>query len=37
MKKKTELKGVGKFFSVDSNAIDTNDILDNYRYLMNRT
>ena len=37
MKKKTGLKGVVKFFSVDFNPIDTNDILDIYRYLMKRT
>ena len=36
-KKKTELKGVIKFFSVDFHPIDTNDILDIYKYLMKRT
>ena len=35
--KKTGLKGVVKFFSVDFNSIDTNDILDIHRYLMKRT
>ena len=34
---KTGLKGVVKFFSVDFNPIDTNDILDIHRYLMKRT
>ena len=33
-KKKTGLKGSVKFFSVDFNPIDTNDILDINRYLM---
>ena len=32
--KKTGLKGSVKFFSVDFNPIDTNDILDIHRYLM---
>ena len=35
--KKPELKGVVKFFSVDFNLIDINDILDIHKYLMNRT
>ena len=35
--KKTGLKGVVKFFSVDFNPIDTNDILDIHKYLMKRT
>ena len=34
--KKTGLKGVVKFFSVDFNPID-NDILDIHKYLMKRT
>ena len=33
---KTGLKGVVKFFSVDFNRIDTNDILDIHKYLMKR-
>ena len=33
---KTGLKGVVKFFYVDFNLIDTNDILDIHRYLMKR-
>ena len=37
MKKKTGLKGVVKFFSVDFNPIVTNDILDIHKYLMKRT
>ena len=32
--KKTGLKGSVKIFSVDFNPIDTNYILDIYRYLM---
>ena len=36
LKKKTGLKGVAKFFSVDFNPIDTNDILDIYKYLMKK-
>ena len=32
--KKTGLKGIVKFFSVDFNPIDTNDILDIHKYLM---
>ena len=36
-KKKTGLKGVDNFFSVDFNPIDTNDILDIHRYLMKTT
>ena len=35
--KKKRLKEVVKFFSVDFNPIDTNDILDIYTYLMKRT
>ena len=35
--KKTALKGVVKFFSVDFNPIDSNDILDIHKYLMKRT
>ena len=34
---KTGLKGVVKFFSVDFNPIDTNDILDIHKNLMKRT
>ena len=34
--KKTGLKGTVKFFSVDFNPIDTNNILDIHRYLMKR-
>ena len=34
---KTGLKGVVKYFSVDFNLIDTNDILDIHKYLMKRT
>ena len=37
MKKKTQLGGVVKFFSVDFNPIDTNNILNIYEYLMKRT
>ena len=37
MKKKTGLKGVVKYFSVDFNPIGTNDILDIHKYLMKRT
>ena len=33
-KKKTGLKGIVKFFYVDFNPIDTNDILDTHKYLM---
>ena len=32
--KEAELKGSVKVFSVDYNAIDTNNIVDNHRYLM---
>ena len=32
--RKTESKGVVKFFSVDFNPIDTNDTLDIHKYLM---
>ena len=35
--KKTRLSGVVKFSSVDFNPIDTNNILDICKYLMNRT
>ena len=35
--KKTGLKGFVKFFSVDFNPIDTNDILDIHKYLMKKT
>ena len=34
--KKTGLKGNEKFFSVDINPIDTNDILEIYKYLMKK-
>ena len=34
--KTTGLKGLVKFFSVDFNPIDTNNILDIYKYLMKR-
>ena len=34
--KKTWLKGIVKFFSVDFNPIDINDVLDTHRYLMTR-
>ena len=34
--KKTILKGVVNFFSVDFNPIDTNDILDIHKYLMKK-
>ena len=34
--KKTRLKGVVKFFSVDFNAIDNNNILDTHKDLMKR-
>ena len=37
MKKKTGLKGVTNFFSVDFNPIDTNNIIDIHKYLMERT
>ena len=33
-RKKRGLKGIVKFFSVDFNPIDTNDILDTHKYLM---
>ena len=32
--KKTELKGIPKFFSIDYNPINTSHILDIYRFLM---
>ena len=35
--KKTELKGIVKMFSVDFNPIDTNDILDIRKHLIERT
>ena len=35
--KKAGLKGSVKFFSVDFNPIDTNDILDIHKYLMKKT
>ena len=35
--KKAVLKGVVKFFSVDFNPIDNNDIIDIHKYLMERT
>ena len=35
--KKPEWKGVVKFFSVDFNPIDTNNILDIHNYLMKGT
>ena len=35
--KKTRLGGTVKFFSVDFNPIDTNDILDINKYLMKET
>ena len=35
--KKTGLKGVVIFFSVDFNPIDANDMLDIHKYLMERT
>ena len=35
--KKTGLKGVANFFSVDFNPIDINDVLDILKYLMKRT
>ena len=34
---KSGWKGVIKFFSVDFNPIDTNDVLDINKYLMKRT
>ena len=37
MKKRTQLGAVAKFFSVDFNPIDTNNILNIYEYLMKRT
>ena len=35
--KKQDLKGSVKFFSVDFNPIDTNDILDMHKYLLKKT
>ena len=37
MKKKTGLRGVAIFLSVDFNPIDTNNILDIHKYLMKKT
>ena len=37
MKKKIGLRGVANFFSVDFNPIDTNNIIDIHKYLMERT
>ena len=37
MKKKTGLREVANFFSVDFNPIDTNNIIDIHKYLMERT
>ena len=37
MKKKNRIKRSSKIFSVGFNPIDTNDILDVHKYLMNRT
>ena len=37
MKKKTGLEVVVNFFSVDFNPIDTNNIIDIRKYLMERT
>ena len=34
---KTGLKRTAKFFSVDYNAFDTNDMLDLHKYLMKKT
>ena len=36
-KKKNRIKGTVKFFSVDYNHIDTNDILDIHKHLMKGT
>ena len=36
-KKKNRIKGIVKFFSVDYNPIDTNDILDIHKHLMKGT
>ena len=35
--RKTGLKEVVKVFTVDDNAVDTNNILNIHRYLMNKT
>ena len=35
--KKKRLKGVAKFFSVEFNPIDINNILEIHKYLMKRT
>ena len=37
LKRKTGLKGIVNYFSVDFNPIDTEDILDIYKYLMKGT
>ena len=37
MKKKIGLREVANFFSVDFNPIDTNNIIDIHKYLMERT
>ena len=37
MKQKTGLKEVAKFFSVDFNPADTNNIIGIHKYLMERT
>ena len=37
MKKKTGFNGVVKFFSVDFNPIDANNILDIHKYIMKIT
>ena len=36
-REKPELKGIVKLFSVDFNSIDTNDVTDIHKYLMERT
>ena len=36
-KKKNRIKGIVKFFSVDYNPIDTNNILDIHKHLMKGT
>ena len=36
-KKKTGLKGVVKFLSIDFNPIENNNIMDIHKYLMERT
>ena len=37
IRKKTGLKGIVKFFWVDFNPIDINDVLDTHIYLMKKT